>query len=232
MRPLTEQETQTLFAKLASYTGGSLKNLIAPLDNSPNADRYVFRYHRDRVYYVLLSIANLATSIARDKLLSLGVCLGTELLTPVHVWFLSLTALHIPRKIHKVDQGLPSSHNRASNPRRACPLQGLGQEQWRDALLLRRQHRQGPRRPLVRRLPRAPGRRCLQHERHPAGLWSNRAKHGRGAPVGSDGGCMLPASRLRRISARRGHAVCGMKMVWAKFLLLRDCRGEEGNGCI
>lgn len=76
MRPLTEQETQTLFAKLANYTGASLKNLIAPLDSSPDADRYVFRLHRDRVYYVLLSIANLATSIARDKLLSVGVCLG------------------------------------------------------------------------------------------------------------------------------------------------------------
>jgi 60S ribosome subunit biogenesis protein NIP7 len=76
MRPLTEPETQTLFRKLANYTGGSLTNLIAPLDNSPNADRYVFRLHRDRVYYVLLSIANLATSIARDKLLSIGVCLG------------------------------------------------------------------------------------------------------------------------------------------------------------
>ena len=76
MRPLTEKETQTLFEKLANYTGNSLKNLIAPLDDSPNADRYVFRLHRDRVYYVRLSIANLATSIARDKLLSLGTCLG------------------------------------------------------------------------------------------------------------------------------------------------------------
>lgn len=76
MRPLTEQETKTLFEKLANYTGNSLKNLIAPLDDSPNADRYVFRLQRDRVYYVLLSIANLATSIARDKLLSLGICLG------------------------------------------------------------------------------------------------------------------------------------------------------------
>jgi 60S ribosome subunit biogenesis protein NIP7 len=34
-----------VFAKLANYTGNSLKNLIAPLekDNGPNADRYVFR---------------------------------------------------------------------------------------------------------------------------------------------------------------------------------------------
>ncbi|EKJ75049.1 hypothetical protein HYE68_004730 [Fusarium pseudograminearum] len=76
MRPLTEKETQTLFEKLANYTGGSLKNLIAPLDDSPNADRYVFRLVRDRVFYVRLSIANLATSIAREKLLSLGTCLG------------------------------------------------------------------------------------------------------------------------------------------------------------
>jgi len=38
---MQEEETQTLFAKLANYTGNSLKNLIAPLDNSPNGDRYV-----------------------------------------------------------------------------------------------------------------------------------------------------------------------------------------------
>lgn len=76
MRPLSEQEMKTLLAKLANYTGNSLKNLIAPLDDSPNADRYVFRIQKDRVYYVLLSIANLATSISRDKLLSLGTCLG------------------------------------------------------------------------------------------------------------------------------------------------------------
>lgn len=77
MRPLTEQETKTLFEKLANYTGSSLKNLIAPLDDSPNADRYVFRLQGNRVYYVLLSTANLATSMARDNLLSLGICLGT-----------------------------------------------------------------------------------------------------------------------------------------------------------
>ena len=67
MRPLTETETQTLFQKLAHYTGNSLKNLIAPLDDSPNADRYVFRIHKDRVYYVRLSIANLAVSIGKPQ---------------------------------------------------------------------------------------------------------------------------------------------------------------------
>ena len=76
MRQLTEKETQTLFAKLANYTGASLKNLITPLGDGPDADRFVFRLHKDRVYYVRLSIANVATSISRDKFISMGVCLG------------------------------------------------------------------------------------------------------------------------------------------------------------
>ena len=81
MRPLTEQETQALFKKLANYTGSSLKDLIAPLADDPS-DRMVFRLVRDRVYYVRLSIANLATNIARDRLLSLGTCIGS--LPPSH----------------------------------------------------------------------------------------------------------------------------------------------------
>ncbi|KAJ2904603.1 hypothetical protein MKZ38_007582 [Zalerion maritima] len=76
MRPLTKGETHILFTKLANYTGTSLNSLISPLDNAPGSDRFVFRLHKDRVFYVLLSIANLATSVSRDKLLSLGVCLG------------------------------------------------------------------------------------------------------------------------------------------------------------
>lgn len=82
MRPLTEEETQVLFKKLANYTGTSLKNLIAPLDNKPNSDRYVFRLHQSRCYWVRLSIANLATSISRHQLLSLGTCLGMLLPSP------------------------------------------------------------------------------------------------------------------------------------------------------
>ncbi|KAK7746155.1 ribosome biosynthesis protein nip7 [Diatrype stigma] len=102
MRPLTETETKTLFDKLANYTGSSLKNLIAPLDDSPDADRYVFRLHKDRVYYVLLSIANLATSIARDSLGSLGVCLGKFTHSGkfrLHVTALPILAEHARYKI-------------------------------------------------------------------------------------------------------------------------------------
>jgi len=87
MRPLTEEETEVLFKKLANYTGTSLKALIAPIDNSPNSDRYVFRLHQSRCYYVLLSIANLATSISRHQLLSLGTCLGNR---PTTTYVLSI----------------------------------------------------------------------------------------------------------------------------------------------
>ncbi|KAF4972978.1 hypothetical protein FSARC_610 [Fusarium sarcochroum] len=108
MRPLTEKETQTLFEKLANYTGSSLKNLIAPLDDSPNADRYVFRLVRDRVFYVRLSIANLATSIAREKLLSLGTCLGKFTKSGkfrLHVTALPIIAEHARYKIWVKENG-------------------------------------------------------------------------------------------------------------------------------
>lgn len=67
-----------------------LKSLIAPLEDG---DRYVFRLNHSRVYYVKLSIANLATSIARDQLLSLGTCLGK--LTKTGKFRLHITALPI-----------------------------------------------------------------------------------------------------------------------------------------
>ncbi|TGO50019.1 hypothetical protein BOTNAR_0409g00060 [Botryotinia narcissicola] len=102
MRPLTEPETQTLFAKLAGYTGNSLKNLIAPFDNTPNADRYVFRVQQSRCYYVRLSLANLATSISRDKLLSLGICLGKFTKSGkfrIHITALPILAEHARYKV-------------------------------------------------------------------------------------------------------------------------------------
>lgn len=73
MRPLVEEELQTVLKKLANYTGRSLNQLIQPPDDN---ERYVFRVQGSRVYYVKLSVANLATSIARDNLMSLGICLG------------------------------------------------------------------------------------------------------------------------------------------------------------
>ena len=106
MRSLTEAETQTLFAKLANYTGRSLNNLIAPPASESSivetSDRHVFRLHASRVYYVRLSIANLATSIARTNLLSLGTCVGK--FTKTGKFRLHVTALDVivPHARYKV----------------------------------------------------------------------------------------------------------------------------------
>ena len=99
MRALTEQETQTLFSKLANYTGRSLTNLIT---NNDSQDRHVFRLHDTRVYYVRLSIANLATSVARSNLLSLGTCLGKFTKTGkfrLHITALDVIAPHARYKV-------------------------------------------------------------------------------------------------------------------------------------
>ncbi|KAL2816494.1 hypothetical protein BJX63DRAFT_137396 [Aspergillus granulosus] len=103
MRPLTEEETKTLFEKLAHYVGASLKNIIAPLDNSPKADRYVFRISGNRIYYVKLSLANLAVSVPRDTLLSLGICMGKFTKTGkvrLHITALPILAEHARYKLH------------------------------------------------------------------------------------------------------------------------------------
>lgn len=105
MRPLTETETKTLFEKLANYTGRSLNNLLtdnAAAPKSKTPDRYVFRIQKDRVYYVRESLANLATSVARDNLLSLGTCLGKFTKTGkfrLHITALDVIAPHARYKV-------------------------------------------------------------------------------------------------------------------------------------
>ncbi|KAF2763373.1 60S ribosome subunit biogenesis protein NIP7 [Pseudovirgaria hyperparasitica] len=99
MRPLTEPETRTLFTKLASYTGPSLKTLLSPpsqsttTSQSQSTSRHVFRLHHSRVYYVRESLANHATSISRHALLSLGTCLGK--FTKTGQFRLHITALDV-----------------------------------------------------------------------------------------------------------------------------------------
>jgi 60S ribosome subunit biogenesis protein NIP7 len=102
MRPLTEPETKTMFEKIANYTGRSLTHLIDPPDSATKGDRHVFRIQGSRVYYVRESIANLATSVARDNLLSLGTCLGK--FTKTNKFRLHITALDIiaPHARYKV----------------------------------------------------------------------------------------------------------------------------------
>lgn len=106
MRPLTDTETKTLFDKLANYTGRSLNNLLTSTASAPNSskteDRYVFRIQKDRVYYVRGTLANLATSVPRDSLLSLGTCLGKFTKTGkfrLHITALDVIAPHARYKV-------------------------------------------------------------------------------------------------------------------------------------
>ena len=105
MRPLTAPELKTLFEKLAAYTGPSLSHLIEP-PTTPSTttapDRHVFRIQGSRVYYVRESLANLATSVARDNLLSLGTCLGKFTKTGkfrMHITALDVIAPHARYKV-------------------------------------------------------------------------------------------------------------------------------------
>lgn len=79
MRPLTDDETRTLFTKLAHYVGNNVVHLVQPdaaSSSSTTKEPHVFRLHRDRVYYVSTSAMKLATSISRPQLTSLGTCFG------------------------------------------------------------------------------------------------------------------------------------------------------------
>ncbi|KAJ5195930.1 hypothetical protein N7449_006409 [Penicillium cf. viridicatum] len=73
MRSLTEEETRTLFTKLASYTGRSLNSLITPAEDGTLS---VFRLQGSRVYYVNKEIANLSVSFPRENLLAIGTMIG------------------------------------------------------------------------------------------------------------------------------------------------------------
>ncbi|KAH1660894.1 hypothetical protein KXX65_003789 [Aspergillus fumigatus] len=112
MRQLTEQELQTLLAKLAGYTGRSLNNLIVPQSDSED-DRHVFRLQGNRVYYVKKSLADLSTSFPRDTLLSLGTCIGKFTKTGkfrIHITVASLAldviAPHARYKVWIKDNGI------------------------------------------------------------------------------------------------------------------------------
>ena len=71
MRPLTEEETKTFFGKLAKFLGSNIKFLIDREDGD-----YVFRLHKDRVYYINSEVLKLASHIGKDELVGAGTCFG------------------------------------------------------------------------------------------------------------------------------------------------------------
>ena len=71
MRVLTEEETEIFFGKLSKYLEGNVKFLIDREDGD-----YVFRLHRDRIYYIRTDVLKMAAHIGRDELLSAGTMFG------------------------------------------------------------------------------------------------------------------------------------------------------------
>lgn len=70
MRPLTEEEVKTVFEKLNKYLGDNAKQLLE------RDEKYVFRLHKDRIYYLTEQIAKQCMSFPRKNLVSAGICLG------------------------------------------------------------------------------------------------------------------------------------------------------------
>ncbi|KJH52973.1 hypothetical protein DICVIV_00842 [Dictyocaulus viviparus] len=86
MRPLTNEETEKVFAKLATFIGDNVALLIDRVDGD-----YCFRNHKDRVYYCSENLMRQAATIAREPLLSFGTCLGK--FTKSQKFHLHITAL-------------------------------------------------------------------------------------------------------------------------------------------
>ncbi|CAO3690840.1 unnamed protein product [Rhizopus stolonifer] len=95
MRPLTPEETTTLFEKLAKYIGANIKHLIERPDET-----YCFRLQKNKVYYLSESMVRMAVSVGRDQLASLGVCFGK--MTKTGKFKLHITALDYLAQYAKV----------------------------------------------------------------------------------------------------------------------------------
>eukprot|EP01090_Pellita_catalonica_P006300 TRINITY_DN16505_c0_g1_i1.p1 TRINITY_DN16505_c0_g1~~TRINITY_DN16505_c0_g1_i1.p1 ORF type:complete len:181 (+),score=16.96 TRINITY_DN16505_c0_g1_i1:66-608(+) len=97
MRPLTDEETRIFFEKLARYLGRNLKYLIDRTDED-----YVFRLHKDRVYYMSEQIMRKATNVSQKHLLSVGTCFGKFTKSrqfKIHITALDYLAMYAKYKI-------------------------------------------------------------------------------------------------------------------------------------
>ena len=86
MRPLTDEETRVFFEKLNEYIGRSIKSLLDRAD-----EPHCFRLHKDRVFYASERVMRQAGSVAREELVSVGVCFGR--FTKSRKFRLKITAL-------------------------------------------------------------------------------------------------------------------------------------------
>lgn len=71
MRPLTDEETKLVFDKLIKYIGKKIAYMIENQDTT-----FVFRLHRNRVYYCDEEMLKFIGHFSRKKLISFGTCIG------------------------------------------------------------------------------------------------------------------------------------------------------------
>eukprot|EP01128_Nolandella_sp_AFSM9_P002960 TRINITY_DN13399_c0_g1_i1.p1 TRINITY_DN13399_c0_g1~~TRINITY_DN13399_c0_g1_i1.p1 ORF type:complete len:181 (-),score=44.03 TRINITY_DN13399_c0_g1_i1:237-779(-) len=88
MRELSEEESNSLLEKLSKYIGRNVRHLIDRSD-----ENYIFRLHKDRVYYLTERLLGKATNVNRKNLISMGVCLGK--FTKSRKFILHITSLDI-----------------------------------------------------------------------------------------------------------------------------------------
>ena len=86
MRPLTDEETKLVFEKLVKYIGKKITYIV---DNEEN--NFVFRLHKNRVYYCNEEMIKFVINFEKKKLISFGTCLGK--FTKTGKFRLNITAL-------------------------------------------------------------------------------------------------------------------------------------------
>ena len=181
MRPLTEEESKTLFTKLANYLGKNLLQLL-----SSDVEPYIFRLHRDRVYYVSEATMKLATSVARPNLVSLGTCLGKFSKSGnfrLHISSLDLLSKYAkykvsPRVVFEPQMKrcyMGKTRNIGTNTR--IPLSGVDQAEWGDALFVWEPCTQSAPRSHNRGYSRTPGSGCIQYVGYSARFWCHCAEY-------------------------------------------------------
>lgn len=69
MRELTVDETKKFFDKLATYIGPNTTHLL----ERKGEEEYCFRLHKNRIWYMPLRLARLASCVAKTNLMGIGV---------------------------------------------------------------------------------------------------------------------------------------------------------------
>ena len=95
MRALTDDETKIFFDKLAKFLGSNIKFLIEREDGD-----FVFRLHKEKIYYLNAEVLKMAAHIGRDELLAAGTCFG-KFSSKTKKFKLNITCLDILAKYTK-----------------------------------------------------------------------------------------------------------------------------------